>query len=208
MRQSRSIGQFVSRLPANLITAIPAAESDWVRYGLPAVVLTVIFFFAIRYETNDVESPVQRPMVVAPKPTAPRSKAFAALPSSGENRADISNGNPVQGRPVIVPPTSSRATVPFHPPAIALPLSQSEGIRALCSATQYALARVKRSHWRAKAMEIAIQSYRGQGGPQAAEAAINSALADYGRGRWDETQCPSGGVTPALAKGAIAAVMR
>jgi hypothetical protein len=56
-------------------------------------------------------------------------------------------------------------------------------------------------------MEMAIQSYRGQGGLQAAEGAINSALVDYGRGKWDESQCPPGGV-PALAKGAIATVMR
>lgn len=205
MRQSKSIGELVSQLQSSLTTAIPDAQSDWIRYGLPAVVLTVIFFFAIRYESNNVESPL--PMVVAQKAAPSRLKAFASLPTSGENRADISNRNPVQGAPLTAPAMTSRPSLPLRPPAVALAQPQAEARRALCSAVQYALARVKRGHWRAKAMEIAIRGYRGQGGPQAAEGVINSALVDYGRGKWDEAQCPPGGVPP-LAKGAIASVMR
>ena len=55
-RESINIGRIVSGL-TTLTTAFPRAQSDWIRYGLPAVMLTVIFFFAIRYESNTAEAP-------------------------------------------------------------------------------------------------------------------------------------------------------
>ena len=208
MKQSKSIGQFVSGLSATLATAFPNAQSDWIRYGLPAVVLTVIFFFAIRFESNNTEPPSQKPSIVAREAGSAgppsRMTGFSGAQSVPENRADISNGNPVQGAPMIGHPI-----VPLPPPRVAASSQlQVDGRRALCGAVQYVLARVRRKHWKTNAMAMAIQTYRGASGDSpAAAAAINSALIEYGQGKWDETQCPPGGGA-ALAKGAIGTVMR
>jgi hypothetical protein len=107
--------------------------------------------------------------------------------------------------PAPLPPRAAQPYVPAAPGSVSE--SQMEARKALCGGVQFALTRVRRRHWKAKALDFAMQSYHGQGGSRSADQAITGALEEYGRGMWDETQCPpsTGGRLP---KGAIAQVMR
>ena len=200
----RRIVQFILGLGAAALNV----ESDWVRYGLPAILLTAIFFFAMRLEAPKVALPLLRPPMGARKLAPPAATSFSVPPFTSGDRPKMPSNGTAQGMAMTPPSSSFRAAQPRGLTAVgALSREQVEGRRALCSAVQYALTRVKRKHWKTKAMEIATESYRGQGGPQAAGGAISSALTDYAGGKWDEGQCAAVGGSP-LSKGSIAEVMR
>jgi len=206
MKQNKGIVRNVWGVPLTIVAAIPTAQSDWVRYGLPAVVLTAIFFFAIRFEADNAATPPVQPPIAATKRPPSRATSFSSLERTGPG---MPSGNLDQGRSLTERSIAPRVPQPYNQPAAAaLSEPQAEGRRALCGAVQFALTRVKRKHWKTKAMENAIASYRGKGGSGAAEGAVNSALMDYGRGKWDEAQCPPTVGVPPLAKGTIGAVMR
>lgn len=208
MRQNNRIVQFISGLPSSIMSAIPNAHSDWIRYGLPAVLLTAIFLVVMRYEADQLDSVPARPAAVqlTHPPAQPRSfpvpeSVSAARPEMPPRKLEAERSPMQQFNP-------PRPPVPYGQPVPAvLAGPQDEGRRAVCGSVQWALARVRPRNRKVKAMKRAIEAYRGQGGPQAADAAISRALADYGSGKWDEGQCPPTGGPP-LAKGAIAQVMR
>jgi hypothetical protein len=204
----RRILQFILGFPSAVAGGFLNAESDWIRYGLPAILLTAIFFFAIRSETPTATSPRLRPPVGARKTALPAAKTFSVSPFATGDHGKVPSSGIEQGRSMTPPSFVFHPAPPPVQPAMAgLSKVQIAGRRAVCSAVQYSLARVKKKHWKSKAMEMAIQSYRGQGGPQAADGAVSNALTDYAHGTWDESQCTALGGSP-LSRGATAEVMR
>lgn len=166
------------RLPGTITSAILNAESDWIRYGAPAVLLTAIFFFAMRFEAATVAPPQQ---------LAPARKATPAAATSLLSTAPNVAGN----RPTL--------------PEANLSEEQVAAERALCSAVALAVKK-NIEHRAARILRLAIETYRGQGGPEVAARAVNNALSDYKLGKWSEEQCPPD--MPHLSKGAIGEVCR
>ena len=209
MRHSKRVLQFILSFPFTTISAILNAESDWIRYGLSAVLLTAIFFFAMRFEGANIESPPVRPATGARKVAPPGATLFSDSPKVIGDRPKMPYDNLESGMTVTQRSPAPAAAEPHGQAATdALSEQQTEGRRALCSAVGYVLGKVKKKHRKTKALAMAIKIYRGQGGPQAADRAVSGALEDYGRGRWDEDQCPPAvGGTP-LPKGAIGEVVR
>jgi hypothetical protein len=211
MREGKSVVRSILELPSSIVAAITNLESDWVRYGLPAVVLTVIFSFAMRFDAGNIDSSLApsadtKKVVVSAeaKPSSRFSDADEAHPpiSTGmlghEAVATQQFGAPRPAQPYAQPPRSMTLSSPSN-----------ECRRALCGAVQYALARVEKKHRKMRAMQFAIEGCRAQsGGGQTGDLAVNSTLAEYERGIWDESQCPSIPGRAPLAKGAIAQVMR
>src|SRR5580704_14465417 len=78
MRQNNRIVQFILGLPSLTRSAIPNAQSDWIRYGLPAVLLTAIFFVAMRYEGAQPDSVPARPPTVEPAHPATKPRSLSA----------------------------------------------------------------------------------------------------------------------------------
>lgn len=84
--------------------------------------------------------------------------------------------------------------------------SKTRARGALCGAVQFVIGRgEKKRNWRAKTIQLATQSYGVSGGAAAGNQAIMNALQEYGRGEWDETQCPP---PTKLMKGAIREVLQ
>jgi len=190
--------------PAEIVAAIANLDSDWVRYGLPAVLLTVIFFSAMRFEAGKVEPP-SAPPVSARNPLPPRTGSFSVSPLATEDHPRAASGNFAPGMAAMQQPIGIRPGVPFvHPPAAAFSNPQVEGRRAVCGTAQLIIARGKRRRLILRARQIAIATYRGQGGPQAAEQAVNRTIDEYKHGIWSESQCPAAPGMPPLPKGAIA----
>ena len=208
MRQSKRVLQFILSLPFTIFAAILNAESDWIRYGLPAVLLTAIFFFAMRFEAAKIESPPVRPPG-ARKIAPSGATSFSASPIVSGGRPKMPHDNLEPGTTVTQRSTAPVVAEPHGQPATdALSEQQTEGRRALCSAVGYVLNKGKKKHRKTNALEIAIEAYGGKGGPQAADRAISGALEDYGRGKWDEKQCPPAAGRAPLTQGAIGEVMR
>lgn len=207
MRQSKGVLQFILSLPFTIIVTILNAESDWIRYGLPAVLLTAIFFFAIRFEAANIETPPVRPPTGARKVAPPGATSFSASPIISGDRPKMPYGN-------LEPGMTHRSTAAVaagrygQTATTALSEQQTEGRRALCSAVGYVFKKGRKKHRKSKALEMAVEAYRGQGGPQAADQAIRGALEDYGRGRWGEEQCPNATGSTPLPEGTIGEVMR
>jgi hypothetical protein len=209
MKQSKRVLRFILSLPFTTIAAILNAESDWIRYGLPAVLLTAIFFFAMRFVGANIEAPPVRPPTGARQVAPPGAISFSDSALVRGDRPKMPYDNLEPGVRVPQRSTAPAAAERHGQPATdALSEQQTEGRRALCSAVGYVLRKVKKKHRKTKALAMAIEVYRGQGGPQAADRAVSGALEDYGRGRWDEDQCPPAvGGTP-LPKGAIGEAVR
>ena len=212
MRQNNRIVQFILGLPSSIGSAISNPQSDWIRYGLPAVLLTAIFLVAMRYEADQLDAvPVRPPAVELTHPAA-KPRSFSIPGSVTAVRPEMPPGNLETERSPTQhfnqPLTPPRPPVAYRQPAPAvLSGPQDEGRRAVCGSVQWALARVRPRNRKVKAMKRAIETYQGPGGSPAADAAVSRALADYGSGKWDESQCPATGGAP-LAKGAIAQIMR
>jgi hypothetical protein len=175
------------KLPSRIGAAVPYLESDWVRYGVPAVLLTAIFFVSMRYK---VEAPPSPPPTVAAR-------------------------NPVQRDHPLQMPMPQRAVVPTFPQphrqmAMGAPPPdvQTEGRRALCIAVQQTLSGASKTYSKMNIMRFAVRSYRGEGGTRGAIRAVNVALGQYRSGVWSEAQCPPALGTAPLPKGAIAEAMR
>ncbi len=213
MSQSKRTLQYILSLPSSLATGIFSSESDWVRYGLPAVLLTAIFFFAMRFQSGDVQTqpvappaPKAKPHAVAAKTAPQAAPAVAAAPP-------VANLAPPQRPPEprrlpLQPPAAVAIAPPAAPGTQAMSVQEKEGRKALCNAVEYAVGRLKKRRRKVRALEMAFAAYRGPGGPQAAQQAVNAALQSYGAGSWDEAQCPTLSGTAPLPKGAIAEVMR
>ncbi len=201
------------KFPSNIAGAITNLDSDWVRYGLPAVFLTIIFFFAIRFE-DQAEPPPAPPRVAAERPSRPPPFS-AAQPKVAilEDHPQMPPGNPAQSMAprnmAMTHPVAPQTAHPFGQlPASAIADPKTEGRRAVCIAIQRSLVSVRRRHRKGRALELAKGIYRGTGGPEAADEEVNTALSEYARGLWSEAQCPPTPGVPALPKGAIADVMR
>ena len=192
--------------PSRILASISDPHTDWIRYGVPAVLLTLIFFFAIRFQANRVDSvPTLRPLRTS-KIISPERPIFAG-PSAGDESRTLPQTTAESRVPKPAIAALPRAGQPQMPVAAGLTEQQIIGRKAVCDAAQFALSKVRKRHWRARALEFAMQAYQGRGGAQAANQAINTALQEYGRGIWDESQClPSTGNK--LAKGVIAQVLR
>jgi hypothetical protein len=190
------------------------ADSDWVRYGLPAILLTGIFFAAMRVQDSELPqhhaiTALAKPAVSAPF-VAPRSRARdrkveAQNPVSGAMTQSIPHPNVVAR----VPSSGAgarRAPVTNFTDA-GLTDEQREGRRAVCEAVARVYASVKRGkHRKNRALQIAVSNYHGPGSdPDAAERAVTKAIDDYQRGAWSDEQCNFG---PDLPKGTIGETLR
>jgi hypothetical protein len=196
------------KLPPRIVAATPYLDSDWVRYGVPAVLLAAIFFVSMRYQTDKVESPPSPPAVAARNPLRSSLPASSSAPEGRALTATQPYLQPAMPIPQrAVPPTAPR---PYHQMATgAAPADvQTEGRRALCLAVQHALSGAGGTYSKMNVMRLAVGNYRGQGGPRAAIRAVNLALEQYKSGAWSEAQCPPTLGAAPLAKGAIAEVMR
>jgi hypothetical protein len=191
------------------------ADSDWVRYGLPAILLTGIFFVAMRFSDANVESP--HPSSV----TTASVKSLLSAPLSlrrERDRIPMSEGHsPGSGtvaqaipEPLVHAPLSrfAPATPPAGDPHWADGLSEQdrEARRAVCEAARRVNESVKRGkHRKNRAFQIAISGYRGGGDVDIANRVVTKAIDDYGRNIWSEEKCNPGQV---LSKGSIGATFR
>ena len=198
-----------------------SADSDWIRYGLPAILLTVIFFVAMRSNETSVVSPhlfSAKTGSIKPAPPALLSGQRARLPmTDGDNpasRAMTSTFPALPGatRPpsfgLVRSPAGSATEAATADPHWADGLSeqQKDGRRAVCDATRRVYQSVKRGKRRKnKAMQTALGNYGNGADFDTANLAVTKALDDYGRGAWSEEKCNPG---PGLPKGAIGLTFR
>jgi hypothetical protein len=210
MSEGKSVVRSILELSSTILAAITNLESDWVRYGLPAIVLTVIFFFAMRFEAGNIDASLVSSADTKKVVVSAEAKPSAGFSGADEAHPQISTGM-LEHEAVAAPQFgASRPAQPYAQPLGSMTRSNpaTECRRALCGAVQYALARVEKRHQKLRAMQFAVEGCRVQGDRQTADRAVNSALAEYERGMWDESQCPSIPGRAPLAKGAIAQVMR
>ena len=184
----------ILKLPLDLAERLLNTESDWIRYGLPALILTVALSIAMASKSDQGDS--------SRTPFRPRSVGLAksAVSADGSNdasaneqRADSPNNSalakPQMGRPA---PELSKA-------------DGSAGRIAVCEAVKASLPDYKAGKLRKlEAIRRARQGYRGQNAPQMASQSVNQALLDYNAGVWSEADCPNPGL---LSKGLIGAVV-
>ncbi len=215
MRQINSILQFIVGLPGRLFGAIFNSESDWIRYGIPAVVLTAIFFVAMRFEGPATESPSAQPNADLRKTIRPKPNVFSAAPMPAGNLPEKPDNNP----PAMPAPEPANevAAQPAGASAASGSFGQLQtggsspeeiaGRQALCNAVRIISKRAS-MHRGQIVIGMAIQSYQGPGGAEAAKPAVMKALSEYKSGAWSDEQCPSPLGTTPLPRGTIAGVMR
>lgn len=190
------------------------ADSDWIRYGLPAILLTGIFFVAMRVHDSGLPQPLAMPAAVRPAVSAP----FVA-PRPRARNLQVEGGNPMSAaRPQSIPQPRNVARTPPLGASVGgaargqftgagLTDEQREGRRAVCEAVERVYPSVKRGkHRKNKALQIALSNYHGPGSDsEAASRAVTKAIDDYQRGAWSDEQCNFG---PDLPKGAIEETLR
>jgi len=207
----------ILRIPRAIIESILNAESDWIRYGLPAVLLTVIFS-AMMLSKQASELAVPEPM-----PASPHSKAAENVHRNFQ-QAEAPSSSPAE-RPAILPPPAAPPpeVTQRHLPSVdtSVPAEnrqrqlaaeavkwgwKEEGRRALCDATRASIPDFKagtlHKHF---TVHLARANFKGE--REMADKAVDQALLDYQRHLWDETQCPEVPGQPRMSKGTIDAVI-
>jgi len=212
MGSIRNLVESIVRLPTRALDPILSAESDWIRYGVPALVLTVIFFVLMRTQAPTTESSAPPPSsaeVAAKSPLHSKLNPFSAAPAPPASPPDEHSHN---SPPPEQPPAAPANEVASQPPPASGSFGQTQGGAAqqtaarlaLCNAVRYAATKPPQSRSRL-AMTMAMQTYRG---PGASRDAVMQALADYRRGGWSDEQCPTPlGVTP-LRHGMIGSTIK
>src|SRR5271166_1996326 len=154
MSQSKGTLRNIVGLPVATIGAILNAESDWIRYGLPAFLLTVIFFFAMRHD-----SPPE-PAVVGV------ASSFQSRPNP-VNQPAMPQNSLARNLTMTIPPSVSavppqQSVVPNPPSVQGTTPQQLEAIHALCTATRLA-ANVPAIRRKATVLRYAVSGYKGAG---------------------------------------------
>lgn len=205
----------ILRIPRAIIGSILNAESDWIRYGLPALLLTIIFS-AMMVSKQSSTLPAQ--------PASPQSSSPSQAAERPHRVIQHLHGprNPLPGQPGVSPPAMPMAE--SRPPATDTSINaearqkqlaaeaakwgwKEEGRRALCDATRASIPDFKagtlHKHY---TIHLARANFRGD--RTMADKAVDQALIDYQRNVWDESQCPDAPGQPRMPKGAIDAVIK
>jgi hypothetical protein len=182
----------ILRWPFDVTSRLLDTDSDWIRYGLPALILTIVLSIAMANKSEDSGS---SSIPSSPKSAVSTKPAFPAFVPRSESPA-----GPVSGVP-----KDSGWSKPGTDPFAAVTQKREEagnaGRNALCSAVATVLPDYKAGKLRRMQLVlIAREAYHGPNGPQAAAQSINKAMADYTTGAWSEADCPN---SPALPKGTI-----
>jgi len=215
MGSLRNIFELVVSLPVRALDPILSAESDWIRYGVPAVVLTVIFFILMRTQAPSTGSSVPPPSeaVQQRQPLHFGPKPFSATPQPAGNIPEVAANNPA---PISEPPVAPTNEVVSQPAPASGSFGQMQGggtpqqiaaRLALCNAVRFAATRPAQARNRL-AMTMAMQTYRGPGGAEASRDAIMQAMAEYRRGVWSDEQCPTPMGTTPLRHGMIGGTIK
>ena len=195
MSQSKGTLRSIIDLPAATFGAVLNAESDWIRYGLPALILTVIFFFAMRHDSAPVGggASFQSPVKHQSRSAIPQNSFARNLMTTGPGAASSA--------------PREQAVVPNPPNAQGITPQQLEARRALCTAARLAssMPAIRR---KSTVLRYAISGYKGAGGLQSAVRIVNEQAADYRAGKWGEDQCPASPDGVRIAKGAIGEALR
>jgi hypothetical protein len=195
MSQSKGTLRSIIDLPVATVGSVLNAESDWIRYGLPALILTVIFFFAMRHDSAPVGG------AASLQPPLNHQNHSAVPPDSLAPNLTMT----VPGAGASVP--GQQAVAPNLPSAQGIIPQQLEARRALCTAARLAssMPAIRR---KPTVLRYAISGYKGSGGFQVAVRTVNEAAADYAAGKWSEDECPASPDGARLAKGAIGQALR
>ncbi len=201
MSQSKGTLRSIVGLPASTIGAVLNAESDWIRYGLPAFLLTVIFFLAMRYEAPPEPAPagIEKP--------ARGVKSSVHSPFNPANQPAIPNLTLTVPRAESAGGPAQQAVVPSQPRVQGTTPQQLEARRALCNATRLA-ANTPAIRRKATVLRYAVSAFKGGGGFQTAARAVNEAVIDYTAGKWNEDECPAAPDSVRIARGSIGAAIR
>jgi hypothetical protein len=195
MSESKGHFRSIIDLPVATVGAILNSESEWIRYGLPAVLLTVIFFFAMRRESPPQLAPIGGTLSLQSR-SSPAN--HPAMPQHGFAR-DLTLTVP--GAPSGVAQRPAAPNV-----ATAQRASVQEARRALCFATRVA-STTPAIRRKSTVLRYAVSGYRG-GGFQTAARAVNEAVSEYTAGKWNEDECPASPDGVRIAKGAIGEALR
>jgi len=188
----------ILKFPLDLLTRFLNAESDWVRYGIPALVLTVVLSIAMASRSNNAGS-LQTPS--NPRAASLRKPAGPALVQPGAPSREQVSEAPVDSAPT-QPQTEQLAAGADQTPKV---VGSAAGRIALCQGVQAALPHFNQGilH-KLEPVLLARKAYRGGGGPKMAAQAVDQAITDYNSGAWSEADCPS---TAVLPKGLIGDVV-
>jgi hypothetical protein len=195
MSQSKGTLRSIIDLPVATVGSVLNAESDWIRYGLPALILTVIFFFAMRHDSAPVggaasfQSPINHRSGSAIPPNSFAPNLTMTVPGAGASAP------------------GQQAAAPNLPNAQGITPQQLEARRALCTAARPAsnMPAIRR---KSTVLRYAVSGYKGSGGFQTAVRIVNEQLADYSAGKWSEDDCPASPDGVRIAKGAIGQALR
>jgi len=199
--------RFIFGLPTTVIGGVLNAESDWIRYGLPAVLLTTIFFVAMRVESPpaqmralSVNRPTLHAAVIKEGDRSKLSPPMAAGDSTQRTVPLMQQRVDLNQRQRPAPSAANVANNAPHTEGAAA--DPAEARRSLCIAVGLA-SKITPNRRKARALRFAIAGYRGKGNFQVAERAVNDAISDYTAGKWSEAQCPPDPDGSRLPKGAI-----
>lgn len=208
--------EIILRIPRAVINSILNAESDWIRYGLPAVVLTIIFSALM------LSKPASEPRESLQGPSHSTGAEGAQV---GRQRTGTENGSASE-QPALAPSLSvpeSANAFSKRPPSTDVSAAagsrqkelaaeavkwgwRDEGRRALCQAVRDSLPDFKAGKLhKHRVVHLARSTFRGD--HEMADQAVDQALVDYARGTWSEAQCPEEPGHGPMSKGTIDAVV-
>jgi len=169
--------------------------SDWIRYGILAVLLTTVFYVLVRqplpsnFSSNEVQPPNGKVAALNPP-----------LRSRPETHIPLARRQPM--KPLISAPNSPTEQVASKPSGDS---KQTDGRAAVCAAARTALPNFRAGKLSGRqAVRLAHETYRSAGGPQSPHEAVHDALTEYDAGAWSEADCPPGLPLP---KGTIGEIM-
>jgi|SRR5579872_3728226 len=205
------IVQFIVGLPGRVFGPLLGAQSDWIRYGIPAVVLTVVFFTAMRFQAATDDTVASQSNVDVRKAFRPKPNVLAPAPAnpseqSANNPPPVLASGPANEAPP-QPSGASRGPGTFGQVQAAGSPEQVAARQALCNAVRFLSNRPSASRGKV-VLRLAMQSYHGPGGSEAGRDAVMQAVTEYKRGAWSDEQCQSPLGTTPLRKGTIGEVMR
>ena len=188
----------ILKFPLDLLGRFLNAQSDWVRYGIPALILTVVLSITMANRSNDADS-LQTPS----NPTAarPAKPAGPALVQPGAPTREEVSEPPADSAPPKPRTQQLAAGADQKPNAV----GSAAGRIAVCQGVQAALPHFNQGFLhKLEPVLLARKAYRGEGGPRMAVQAVDQALTDYNSGAWSEADCPN---AAALPKGIIGDVV-
>ncbi len=208
----------ILRIPRAIIDSILNAESDWIRYGLPALVLTVVFSALMLSKQGagpEPQKPIEAPVhskvaenfhrsfqqPAASNGSLPERPAFSPPPA-----APIAESNQVRLPAADAPAAAAGRQKELAAEAVKWGWRE-EGRRALCDAVRASIPDFKagklHKHY---TIHLARANFKGE--REMADRAVDEALRDYERNLWNEAQCPEVPGQPRMSKGTIDAVIQ